>query len=135
VQALPKTVPNLKQLKKGGNMTTVKKYQSPFKRVATNKNGGETIKKIQLEFDQFWNRIHRSADRCPEKFHAIQSLQEACMWLCRATALNHPMGEETQLELTREQRDDEIVKRALEKAQEERPAGSQPTIIIKKKKV
>ena len=65
------------------------KYQSPFKRVFIDEDGGQKIKKLQAEFDKFWKQINRVADKCPEKFHAMKAMQEACMWLTRATALQN----------------------------------------------
>lgn len=65
------------------------KYHSPFKRVCVDDNGGQKIKKLQLEFDRFWKQVNKVADKCPEKFHAMKAMQEACMWLTRATALQN----------------------------------------------
>lgn len=63
------------------------KHHSPFNRVFVTEDGGQKIKKLQNEFDKFWKQVNRVADKCPEKFHAMKALQEACMWLTRATAL------------------------------------------------
>lgn len=66
-----------------------KKYQSPFKRIAVTKEGGEKIQQLQNDFDHFWKKINRLADKSPEKFHAMKAMQEACQWLTRACALKY----------------------------------------------
>ena len=65
------------------------KYHSPFKRVFINDAGGQKIKTLQNDFDKFWKQVNRVADKCPEKFHAMKAMQEACMWLTRAAALQN----------------------------------------------
>lgn len=64
-----------------------KKYHSPFKRIPVSKEGGEKIQFLQNEFDIFWKRVNKVADKCPEKFHAMKAMQESCQWLSRACAL------------------------------------------------
>jgi hypothetical protein len=129
------------------------KYHSPFKRVCVNESGGEKIKKLQEDFDAFWRKVNRIADKCPEKFHAQKAMQEACMWLTRATALQHqrierPVGEviiddplntkysEHALDAAPYLRPhQEDIAKALEKYQsgDRIHIKNRPTIIIKKK--
>lgn len=71
-------------------MTDKKTYHSPFKRVFVTDEGGEKIKQLQEDFDKFWRKVHKLADKSPEKYHAQKAMQEACMWLSRACAIqNH----------------------------------------------
>lgn len=69
--------------------TDKKPFHSPFKRVCVTDDGGQKIKELQQEFDKFWRKIHRYADKSPEKYYAQKAMQEACMWLARGCALKN----------------------------------------------
>ena len=116
-------------------MTERKPYQSPFLRVAVSKDGGEKIKHIQEEFDKFWSKINRVADKSPEKFHAMKAMQEASMWLTRACALSNQgqpttNGWRTAPPARTESR---VLKPAY--AKEPERFTNRPTIVVKRKKV
>jgi hypothetical protein len=120
---------------------TEHKYNSPFKRVSVTESGGVKIKKLQENFDKFWRQVNRVADKCPEKYHAIKAMQEACMWLTRATALQNqtefaenktPNDGLLAKDLKPEQQD---LSKVLEKYQsgDRIHIKNRPTIIYKKK--
>jgi hypothetical protein len=69
--------------------TDKRPYHSPFKRVYVTDDGGAKIKELQEEFDKFWRKVNRVADKSPEKYYAQKALQEACMWLSRGCAFKH----------------------------------------------
>lgn len=71
-------------------------YISPFKRINVTNEGAKAIGTIQNEFDALWNKLRKLAPNTPEKFKALQSLQESCMFMCRSTALKHVKLEEQQ---------------------------------------
>jgi hypothetical protein len=66
-----------------------KKFHSGFTRIPVNDDGGKAIKQLQEDFDKFWRKINRLSDKRTEKYYALKSMQEACMWMTRAVALQN----------------------------------------------
>ncbi len=66
-----------------------KKFRSGFKRIPVNDVGGQKIKTLQEDFDRFWHKINRQADKSTEKYYALKAMQEACMWMSRAIAIQN----------------------------------------------
>ena len=64
-------------------------YRSPFKRINITNEGAKAIGLIQNEYENLWNKLRKLAPNVPEKFKALQSLQESCMFMSRATSVNH----------------------------------------------
>lgn len=115
-------------------MSEQKVYHSPFKRISITVEGGKKIKELQEEFDKFWKKVNRVADKSPEKYHAMKAFQEACMWLTRGCALKNEQTAKPVIEdqVTAPQK---TISEALEKYQsgERIEVKNRPTIIIKKK--
>lgn len=65
------------------------KYPPIFKRIQVNPDvEGKAIRQMQEEFERFWPKVSRFCqERSSEKTMAMRKLQEGCMWLSRAIAL------------------------------------------------
>lgn len=118
-----------------------KKYHSPFKRIAVSKEGGETIQHIQNEFDAFWKKINKVADKCPEKFHAMKAMQESCQWLSRACALKYHSdndeskpNQETRILNTKKPYQEDF-QGAIDSYQEGKRIQNTPRVFVKRKKI
>lgn len=121
-------------------MNEQRTYHSPFKRICVTDEGGQRIKELQEEFDRFWRKVNKVADKSPEKYHAMKAFQEACMWLTRGCALkNERVAKpsehvlDAKAYLTGEPAQD--LSKVLDKYQsgERIQVKNRPTIIIKKK--
>lgn len=116
-------------------MSEQKKYHSAFKRVCVTDDGGKKIKELQEEFDKFWRKMHKFADKSPEKFHAQKAMQEACMWLSRGCALKHERVPEIIIDDEPKHEYQKTLAQTLERYQsgDRIQVKNRPTIILKKK--
>lgn len=66
-----------------------KKWPPLFKRIEVNRETtGIQIAKTQEEFEKFWRMLNRMCPPNSEKTLALRKMQEACMWFCRALAVD-----------------------------------------------
>lgn len=112
-----------------------KKHHSPFTRVSVTKDGGEKIKQLQHEFDRFWKKVNKVSDKCPEKFHAMKAMQEACMWLSRACALQNENYDVIIDDPAKPTEKEKMIMLNVPGRREGKSFQNNPTIVVKRKKV
>lgn len=65
-------------------------YPPLFKRVAVDhgSDASSNIRKLQDEYESFWKKIQRMCPKNSERSLAMRKMQESCMWMTRAIALD-----------------------------------------------
>ena len=63
-------------------------YVPLFKKIPVDPKTSDKIGQIQKDFETFWLPLNKSITPNAEKSLAMRKLQEACMWLTRAAAVD-----------------------------------------------